>query len=102
MGCFETIVSRLRNSHQAPAAQITGADWAGLEGAGVVLICAGVNEEAGGATDRSDPRGRLKLLAQNAPVYRDVVPRIVAAAPDAVLVAVTDPRRGACSVECRS
>lgn len=75
----------------APATEITAFDWAGLEGAGVVLICAGVNEKAGGATDRSDPRGRLKLLEVNADVYRDVVPRIVAAAPDAVLVAVTDP-----------
>jgi L-lactate dehydrogenase len=75
----------------ASAAQITAVDWAGLEGAGVVLICAGVNEKSGGATDRSDPRGRLKLLTQNARVYRDIVPSIVAAAPDAVLVAVTDP-----------
>jgi L-lactate dehydrogenase len=57
----------------------------------VVLICAGVNEKGGGATDRDDARGRLKLLDTNAGVYRDVVPRIVAAAPDAVLVAVTDP-----------
>ncbi|MEA2296503.1 MAG: L-lactate dehydrogenase, partial [Solirubrobacteraceae bacterium] len=35
--------------------------------------------------------GRLRLLETNAAVYRDVVPPIVAAAPDAVLVAVTDP-----------
>jgi L-lactate dehydrogenase len=57
----------------------------------VVLICAGLNEKAGGATDRDDPRGRLKLLEPNAAVYRDAVPRIVAAAPAALLVAVTDP-----------
>jgi L-lactate dehydrogenase len=75
----------------APAARIAGADWAGLEGADVVLICAGINEKSGGATDRNDTRGRLKLLERNASVYRDVVPRILAAAPDAVLVAVTDP-----------
>jgi hypothetical protein len=56
-----------------------------------VLICSGVNEKGGGATDREDPRGRLKLLETNASVYRDVIPHIVAAAPDAVLVAVTDP-----------
>jgi L-lactate dehydrogenase len=56
-----------------------------------VLICPGVNEKNGGATDRDDGRGRLKLLDTNASVYRDVVPRIVAAAPDAVLVVVTDP-----------
>jgi L-lactate dehydrogenase len=71
--------------------EIAAGDWGDLAGADVVLITAGVNEKAGGATDRDDPRGRLKLLAPNADVYRDVVPRIVAVAPDAVLVAVTDP-----------
>jgi L-lactate dehydrogenase len=70
---------------------ISAGDWDDLAGAGVVLVTAGVNEKEGGATDRSDPRGRLVLLEPNAEVYRDVVPRIVAAAPDAVIVAVTDP-----------
>jgi L-lactate dehydrogenase len=71
--------------------QIRSGDWHDLEGAGVVLICAGVNEKAGGATDREDGRGRLRLLETNASIYREIVPQIVAAAPDAVLVAVTDP-----------
>jgi L-lactate dehydrogenase len=75
----------------SPTKGITSGDWSDLAGAGVVLICAGVNEKSGGATDRDDARGRLRLLETNASVYRDVVPRIVAAAPDAVLVAVTDP-----------
>jgi L-lactate dehydrogenase len=75
----------------SPAVAITAGGWSDLAGAGVVLICAGVNEKSGGATDREDERGRLRLLETNASVYRDVVPRIVAAAPDAVLVAVTDP-----------
>jgi L-lactate dehydrogenase len=75
----------------SPTVEIASGDWAELAGAGVVLICAGVNEKAGGATDRGDPRGRLKLLDRNASIYSDVVPRIVAAAPEAVLVAVTDP-----------
>ncbi|MCW2984401.1 MAG: lactate dehydrogenase [Conexibacter sp.] len=75
----------------APTVAIAGGDWSDLAGASVVLICAGVNEKGGGATDRDDARGRLKLLETNASVFRDVVPRIVAAAPDAVLVAVTDP-----------
>jgi L-lactate dehydrogenase len=70
---------------------ISAGDWDDLAGADVVLVTAGVNEKEGGATDRSDPRGRLVLLEPNADVYRDVVPRIVAAAPDAVIVAVTDP-----------
>jgi L-lactate dehydrogenase len=75
----------------SPTVEITGGGWSDLAGAGVVLICSGVNEKGGGATDREDPRGRLKLLETNASVYRDVVPQIVAAAPGAVLVAVTDP-----------
>src|SRR5262252_3002951 len=66
-------------------------DYADLAGAGVVLITSGVNEKTGGATDRNDPQGRLKLLDKNAAIYRDIVPQIARAAPDAVLVAVTDP-----------
>jgi len=75
----------------SPTVDIVAGDWSDLAGADVVLICAGVNEKGGGATDRDDARGRLKLLETNAAVYRDVVPRTVAAAPGAVLVAVTDP-----------
>jgi L-lactate dehydrogenase len=75
----------------SPTAQIRSGEWSDLAGADVILICAGVNEKHGGATDREDGRGRLRLLDTNASIYRDIVPRIVAAAPDAVLVAVTDP-----------
>jgi L-lactate dehydrogenase len=66
-------------------------DYDALAGAGAVLITSGVNEKTGGATDRNDPQGRLRLLEKNASVYRDIVPQIVQAAPKAVLVAVTDP-----------
>ena len=31
-------------------------------------------EKSGGATDRNDPLGRLRLLEKNAEVYRQVVP----------------------------
>jgi L-lactate dehydrogenase len=71
--------------------EVKDADYDGLEGAGLVLITSGVNEKTGGAIDRSDPEGRLKLLDRNAAIYRDIVPKIVRAAPMAVLVAVTDP-----------
>jgi L-lactate dehydrogenase len=74
-----------------PKVAITDGDYDALAGAGVVLITSGVNEKTGGATDRSDPEGRLRLLDKNAAIYRDIVPRIVAAAPEAVLVVVTDP-----------
>src|SRR4051794_33309329 len=74
----------------APVDVVAG-DVEALRGADVVLITAGVNEKAGGATDRDDPRGRLVLLEPNADVYREVVPAVVDVAPDALLVAVTDP-----------
>jgi L-lactate dehydrogenase len=70
---------------------ISDGDYDALNGAGVVLITSGVNEKTGGATDRSDAQGRLRLLEKNAAIYRDIVPKIVNAAPQAVLVAVTDP-----------
>ncbi|MBO4221553.1 lactate dehydrogenase [Bradyrhizobium neotropicale] len=66
-------------------------DIADLTGCSVVLLTAGVNEKTGGATDRSDKEGRLKLLTANAEIYRELVPAIVAAAPDAVIIVVTDP-----------
>jgi L-lactate dehydrogenase len=56
------------------------------------MIAAGINEKTGGATDRDDPAGRLRLLGANADVYREIIPRIVAAAPEAILLVVTDPR----------
>jgi L-lactate dehydrogenase len=71
--------------------EITDGDYDALAGCGAVLITSGINEKTGGATDRSDPQGRLRLLDKNAEIYRDIVPKIVRAAPDAVLVAVTDP-----------
>jgi len=74
-----------------PRIDISDDDYDALNGAGVVLVTSGVNEKTGDATDRSDPQGRLRLLEKNAAIYRDIVPRIVATAPQAVLVAVTDP-----------
>jgi L-lactate dehydrogenase len=55
------------------------------------MITAGVNEKTGGATDRSDPQGRLRLLDKNADIYRELVPRVVHPAPQAVILVVTDP-----------
>jgi L-lactate dehydrogenase len=75
----------------SPTADIRDGSYEDLKGADLVMITAGVNEKTGGATDRSDAEGRLKLLDANASVYRDVVPQLVAAAPDAVLMVVTDP-----------
>jgi L-lactate dehydrogenase len=88
----EAVATDLRyGTPLSPKVDIRDGDYADLAGAGVVLITSGVNEKTGGATDRNDPQGRLKLLDKNAAIYREIVPRIVRAAPDAVLVAVTDP-----------
>ena len=75
----------------AQTVSLRAADYNELRGAAIVMITAGANEKSGGATDRNDSAGRLNLLATNARVYRDVVPRIVAAAPDAILLVITDP-----------
>ena len=71
--------------------QLRPGDYRDLAESSVVVITAGINEKAGGATNRSDPAGRLKLLESNATVYRDIVPKIVAAAPGAIILVVTDP-----------
>jgi L-lactate dehydrogenase len=97
------LVNRTRKTAQAVATDIrygipvgrkidiVDGDYQDLAGAGVVLITSGVNEKTGGATDRNDPQGRLRLLDKNAEIYRQMIPEIVKAAPNAVLVVVTDP-----------
>jgi L-lactate dehydrogenase len=75
----------------SPAVELRAGDYSDLADAVLLIVTAGINEKAGGATDRSDPAGRLKLLDVNAGVYRDIVPKIVAVAPQAVILVVTDP-----------
>ena len=75
----------------SPMVDVRAGDYQDLVDAALVVITAGVNEKTGGATDRSDPQGRLRLLDTNAKVYADIVPRVVAVAPEAVLMVVTDP-----------
>ena len=88
----EAVATDLRyGTPLGPSVTVVDGDYADLAGSGVVMITSGVNEKTGGATDRSDPQGRLRLLDKNAAIYRDIVPRIVRAAPDAVLLVVTDP-----------
>ncbi|NMH79561.1 lactate/malate family dehydrogenase [Pseudonocardia xinjiangensis] len=72
-------------------ATVRAAGYEELAGARLVIITAGVNEKAGGATDRNDPRGRLVLVPQNAAAFAEIVPAVVAAAPEATLLVVTDP-----------
>ena len=75
----------------SPTVDVSDGSYDDLNGADLVMITAGVNEKSGGATDRSDAEGRLKLLDANAAAYREIVPKVVAAAPDVVLMVVSDP-----------
>lgn len=58
-------------------------DYAQINGAEVVVICAGSNQRPG--------ETRLDLLQRNAEVFRNIVPQVVAAAPDAIIVVATNP-----------
>ena len=74
-----------------PPTRIRTGGYADLADAAVVVITAGINEQAGQATDRTDNLGRLRLLPRNAGIYRDIVPRIAEVAPRAPILVVTDP-----------
>jgi len=75
----------------SPAVVLQAGDYPELTDAVLVIITAGINEKAGGATNRSDPAGRLNLLTVNAQVLKDIIPNVVAVAPRAVVLVVTDP-----------
>src|SRR6202795_3380124 len=75
----------------SPPIALRDGDYSDLAGSSVVMITAGVNEKGGGATDRSDPVGRLRLLEANAAIFQDIVPKIHYFAPDALILVVSDP-----------
>jgi L-lactate dehydrogenase len=54
-----------------------------LAGSDVVVICAGANQRPG--------ETRLDLLGKNAGVFRDIIPKVVAAAPEAIILIATNP-----------
>ena len=75
----------------SPLVSLTDGDYDDLAGTRLAIIAAGVNEKAGGASDRNDPAGRLRLLGPNVRVFEDIVPRLVKVAPEAVIFIATDP-----------
>ena len=83
-----------------PYVELRAGEYTDLEGAALVMVTAGANEKTGGATDRSDPSGRLRLLDANAAVYQSIVPQLHAVAPQALILVVTDPPGSA--GRCRS
>ena len=58
-------------------------DYDQLASAEVVVITAGANQRPG--------ETRLDLLQRNAAVFRDIVPRVVRAAPESIIVIATNP-----------
>lgn len=73
------------------AVDVHDGDYTDLAGAKLVMITSGVNEKSGGATDRSDPSGRLRLFDSNAGIYKEIIPQILRATPDTMILVVTDP-----------
>jgi L-lactate dehydrogenase len=75
----------------APIVEISDGDYPDLAGSDLVVIAAGTNEKGGGATDRRDPAGRLRLLETNVGVFKEILPRLSQVAPDALVLVLTDP-----------
>jgi L-lactate dehydrogenase len=71
--------------------RIRPGDYPDLVGADLVVLAPGINEKAGGADKPGDKEGRLRLLDTNDPIFREVVPKAIAAAPNAILLVATNP-----------
>lgn len=72
--------------HAVPFAHpltVRSGTYADLNGAAVVVLAAGVSQKPG--------ETRLQLLERNYAIFSDVVPAVLAAAPNAVLVVATNP-----------
>ncbi|CAN5898651.1 L-lactate dehydrogenase [soil metagenome] len=63
--------------------RIRAGGYADLAGAEVVVLTAGANQRPG--------QTRLDLLESNVEVFRDIVPKVVEANPDGVIVVATNP-----------
>jgi L-lactate dehydrogenase len=63
--------------------QVRAGEYADLDGAGVVIITAGVAQRPG--------ETRLQLLERNAAIFRSIVPQVLRHAPDAILLVATNP-----------
>jgi L-lactate dehydrogenase len=72
--------------HAVPFAhplEVTAGDYADLAGCRVVIVSAGVGQKPG--------ETRLQLLERNAQVFKQVIPRILEHAPNAILLIATNP-----------
>lgn len=64
--------------------EIIAGDYDALAGASIVILAAGVNSA-------SPEETRLELLGRNAEVFREVVPAVLKAAPNTLLLVATNP-----------
>jgi len=72
--------------HAVPFARpldVRAGEYADLDGCQAVILAAGVAQRPG--------ETRLELLARNAAVFNDIVPKVLDAAPNAILVVATNP-----------
>lgn len=72
--------------HATPFAapvRVFAGDYAALDGARIVILCCGVGQKPG--------ETRLQLLSRNARVFGEVIPQVLRAAPDAILLVATNP-----------
>lgn len=72
--------------HATPFARpmtVSAGDYPDLAGAGIVMIAAGVGQKQG--------ETRLDLLKRNAEVFNDIIPRIIKASPEAILLIASNP-----------
>ena len=72
--------------HAVPFAhplEVYAGDYVDLAGCRAVIMAAGVNQKPG--------ETRMQLLERNAAVFREVIPQIIAAAPNTILVVATNP-----------
>ena len=67
----------------AHAVRISADDYHQLAGARVVVLCCGARRREG--------ESRLELLARNAEIFRHVIANVVANAPEAILIVVSNP-----------
>lgn len=73
-------------AHAVPFARsvtVRHGPYAALEGAGVVVLSAGVGQKPG--------ETRLDLLERNARVFAEIIPAVLKAAPAAILLVATNP-----------
>ena len=73
-------------AHAAPfasAGKIKACNYTDLQGCEIVIITAGANQKPG--------ETRLDLLSRNVKIFENIIPQVVANAPDSILLIATNP-----------